>query len=156
MHFVFIKAVKLDPCKSCPLIQLIDFAVISHSLLNSLYPVQSLVLSDLSVGSWWQLNVYREAQQVFRLSTAQDNVHLVHEAKNVATQAYLIHLTQPKEAVFWIFKIHQLVEEFRHKYSKQTVPKKPRQVCGRVLILWHNLLLPIRWGFIIQIYCEGA
>lgn len=123
---------------------------------HSLYPVQSLVLSDLSVGSWWQLNVYREAQQVFRLSAAQDNVHLVHEAKNVATQAYLIHLTQPKEAVFWIFKIHQLVEEFRHKYSKQTVPKKPRQVCGRVLILWHNLLLTIRWGFIIQIYCEGA
>lgn len=38
------------------------------------------------------------AQQVFRLSTAQDNVQLEHTAKNVATQASLIHLVEPKEA----------------------------------------------------------
>lgn len=51
-------------------------------------------------------NGHSEAQQVFRLSTAQDNVHLVHEAKNVATQASLIHLAKPKEAARWICKIH--------------------------------------------------
>lgn len=102
---------QLNPCKSCPLIQLIDFAVISHSLLaSSLYPVQSLFLSNLSAGSWWQPDGHSEARQVFRLSTAQDNVHLVHESKNVATQGSLIHLVKSKEAVRRICKIHQLAE----------------------------------------------
>lgn len=56
VHFVFIKAVKLDPCKSCPLIQLIDFAVISHSLLNTLSILCSLSFFPTSLwaldGSW--------------------------------------------------------------------------------------------------------
>lgn len=37
-------------------------------------------------------------------------MHLVHEAKNVAAQASLIHLAKPKEAVRRICKIHQLAE----------------------------------------------
>lgn len=57
--------------------------------------------------------VMDEAQQVFRLSTAQDNVHLVHIAKNVATQASLINLAKPKEAALVIYKIHQPVERFQ-------------------------------------------
>lgn len=125
---------QLNPRKSCPLIQLIDFAVISHSLpaRSLLYPVQSLFLSDLSAGSWWQPNGHGEAQQVFRLSTAQDNVHLVHEAKNVATQASLIHLAKPKEAALGICKIHQLAERVQAGAHQTKLP--PRSwVCGRVL-----------------------
>lgn len=90
----------------------------------SLYPVQSLILSDLSAGSWWQPNGHGEAQQVFRLSTAQDNVHLVHEAKNVATQASLIHLAEPKEAARGICKTHQLAEGVQEGTQQNKVPPK--------------------------------
>lgn len=52
-HFVFITAVQLNLCKSCPLIQLIDFAVISHSLqlspcilsADSLLPLSGLLMA---------------------------------------------------------------------------------------------------------------
>lgn len=37
-------------------------------------------------------------------------MHLVHEAKNVAAQASLIHLVMLKEAVPRVCKIHQLAE----------------------------------------------
>lgn len=140
---------KLNPCKSCPLIQLIDFAVISRiSPACSLYLWQSVSLSDFSAGSWWQPDGHSEAQQVFRLSTAQDNVHLVHEAKkkNVATQASLIHLAKPKEAVHCICKIHQM-EEGVQAVVEQT-NQKLRHLCGRVLILLSQWLLPISWGLI--------
>lgn len=111
------------------------------SLAFSLYPVQSLFFSDLSEGSWWQPNGHSYAQQVFRLSTAQDNVHLVHEAKNVATQASLIHLVKPKEAVHSA-KSLSWRRQFKWEYSKHTASKKLGWVCGRVLILCHNGCFP--------------
>lgn len=110
--------------------------------------VQSLFLSDLSAGSWWHLNGRSEARQVFRLSTAQDNVHLLHGAKNVATQASLIHLAKPKEAVRWICRIHQLAERVETGVKQTQAGDK---VCGgsfNPLLQW---LLPIRCRLISHI-----
>lgn len=60
---------------------------------------------------------------------AQDNVHLVHEAKNVATQASLIHLVKPKEAVGWICKIHQLAERAQTGVQQSKLPPRSCNGC---------------------------
>lgn len=117
----------------------------------SLYPVQSLLLYDLSAGSREQLNGHSEAQQVFRLSAAQDNVHLVHEAKNVATQASLIHLAKPKEAVRWICKIHQPAERVPTQVQQTSCLQEAEMSVWKSFNPLSQWLLPIRWGLIRNI-----
>lgn len=119
----------------------------------SFYPAQSLFFSYPSEGSWWQPNGHSYAQQVFRLSTAQDNVHLVHEAKNVATQASLIHLVKPKEAVHWIGKIPQLVETVQMGVQQTNCFQEDGMSVWKSFNPQSQWLLPIRWAWISHIVC---
>lgn len=82
---------QLNLCKSCPLIQLIDFAVISHSAALPFYPFHRVFSASQRTLDGSRMVIVR-LRQVFRLSAAQDNMRLVHEGEKAATQASLIHL----------------------------------------------------------------
>lgn len=84
-------------------------------------------------------------RQVFRLSEAQDNMRLVHEAEKAATQASLIHLAGgPRTALHAEYatkkKSISWLGEFRWELGKTV--KQPAR--NRVECMKFNP--PIRWG----------
>lgn len=147
-HFVFITAVQLNLCKSCPLIQLIDFAVISHSAAPPFHPFRRVFSASQRTLDGSRMVIAR-LRQVFRLSAAPDNMRLVHKGekgshsglpnsfsrrpKNGAPPRGICRKEKKRKSISWL-------GEFRWELGKTV--KQPAR--NRVECMKFNP--PIRWG----------
>lgn len=137
---------QLNLCKSCPLIQLIDFAVISHSAALPFYPFHRVFSASQRTLDGSRMVITR-LRQVFRLSATQDNMRLVRKGEKAATQASLIHLAGGPRMVL-------LLAEYEKKKKKKNIswleirwelgktvkqPARNRAECTK-------FNPPIRWG----------